>query len=232
MNKIIRLAGMLAIAVLLLTSCQLKEENINTLDYLAVQMSKGDNWSIIDKDGKVIADEEYSSDAYITEIHDGVFWVKQDGKYQLFSVSNPKKPVIDEEFTWATDFYCGRAAVSNPDEQIRLIDTKGKTVAKMTKDVKRVFWNYRYGYGVVVTKDGKYGVLNTNGKVVLKAQFADIKGIFSDYLIVKKDEEDKKLQIVDYKGRKLGEINTEKYEFNNADDEGRIIVASIGKEKS
>ena len=45
------------VAVPMLSSC---EKNNNELEFLAVQLSEGENWSIIDKDGKVVAEEEYS----------------------------------------------------------------------------------------------------------------------------------------------------------------------------
>ena len=59
------------------------------IEYLAVKFESGQNWSIIDADGKVIANEEYSPDCEISVITDGVYWVKDKNGFQLYSIDNP-----------------------------------------------------------------------------------------------------------------------------------------------
>lgn len=222
--------GLMAMTALALVGCKESGSGDNSLDYLFVQMSKGDNWSIIDKNGKVVVEDEYPSDAQFSSINDGVFWVKQDNMWQLFSIDQPKQPVIDEEFKWATNFRCGRAVVSNPNEPIRIIDTKGKTVAQLGKNVCGCFPFNSAGYAEFVTQDKKHGIINANGKIVLKPEFFNIEVMGSDYIIVKKGEEDKNFQITDYKGHQLGKIDTGKYSSFSISDNGMIVAnTSIDK---
>lgn len=230
MKRFMRKGTMVVVAVLALVGCTKSGNDDNSLDYLFVQMSKGDNWSIIDKNGKVVVEDEYPSDAQFSSINDGVFWVKQDDVWQLFSIDHPKQPIIDEEFKWATNFRCGRAVVSNPNEPIRIIDTKGKTVAQLGKDVFGCFPFNSAGYAEFVTQDKKHGIINANGKIVLKPEFFNIEAMGSDYIIVKKGEEDKNFQITDYKGHQLGKIDTGKYSSFSISDNGMIVAnTSIDK---
>ena len=69
-------------------------------------MYKGDNWSIIDKNGKEIVKDKYAPESQFSHISvsDGVYWVKQDDKWQLFSIDQPKKPLMDEVFSWVCKY--------------------------------------------------------------------------------------------------------------------------------
>ena len=225
MYKELKKLGLLAIAALAMTGCDKVSESEN-VEYVAVQMSKGDNWSIVDKTGKEIVREEYPPESEFSHIsvNDGVYWVKQDGKWQLFSISQPKNPLIDEEFRWATDFNCGVAAVSNPNQPIRIIDTKGKVVARLTKEVAACSGFADGGHAVFQTQAGTYGILGKNGKVVLPSEYGYIYHLLKDYLIVRRAGEENRLLILDFKGKRLGEIDEKKYNLISADDEGRILV--------
>lgn len=216
--------GLMAMTVLALVGCKESGSDNSSLDYLFVQMSDGDNWSIIDKNGKVVVEEEYPSDALFSSINDGVFWVKQDDVWQLFSIDQAKQPIIDEEFEWATNFRCGRAVVSNPNEPIRIIDTKGKTVAQLGKEVRICYPFNSAGYAKFMTQGNKYGIIDRSGRTVLKAVYDEVEEINDNYVIVRRGKDDKKLQIIDFKGKQLGEIDTEKYTVPCASLDGKILV--------
>lgn len=229
-----RTACCLAIAALVLGSCGKKKSNSESdFDYLPVQMSKGDGWSIIDKDGKEVVKEEYPADAKLSLVHEGVYWVKQNDTYQLFSLNDPKTPVIDEEFTMATTFRCGHAAVSKTNQQIRIINTKGQTVATLPKNIKRCWIFSEDGYAVFVNDEDKAGLIDTKGNIVVKAEYGDMKTMTSDGVILAKvNKEDRKWCIIDTKGAKLGEISEEKYYcLINGFQEDKILVRSADDEK-
>ena len=200
---------------LVLGSCGGKKRNNKNFDYLPVQMTKGDSWSIIDKDGKEVVKEEYPSDAVLSLIYDGVFWVKQGDKYQLYSIDDPKKPIIDEEFSRATDFAAGVAVVSNPNQQIRIINTSGNTVATLGKDIKRCWAFNENGYAIIVDANNKCGIVDVKGNIVVKPIYADMWKVPEDLILVKKGDDDKKILIIDMEGTKQGEINQEKYDILN-----------------
>lgn len=203
----------LAAAVTLLCGCGEKSEQSSRLSYLPVQMDKNADWSIIDKDGKEVVKEEYPADASISSVSDdGSFWVKSGDKYQLFSIDQPKQPLIDDEFTQVTDFADGRAVVGSPNTPIRIIDTKGKVVTTLEANIKRCFGFYK-GYAIVLSTDDQYGIIDTNGRKVISPAYNDIRGVSEELLIVKKQQEDNIWIVLDTNGEKQGEINTEKYKF-------------------
>lgn len=215
----------LMVAALVLGSCGKKSTRLwFQKDYLAVQMLKGDSWSIIDKDGKEVVKEEYPADASFSSVYDGVFWVKQGDTYQLYSIDSPKKPLVDEEFAHVTEFEAGRAAVTNPNEQIRLIDTKGKTVATLPKSIKRCFAFTQWGYARIINTDNKAGVIDIKGNVVLKPEYAAV-DIYEDMLVIRKDGDDKKVQVLDMNGKKVGDFDFEMHPINEV-SEGLFIAKS------
>ena len=214
---------------LVLGSCGGKKRNNKNFDYLPVQMTKGDSWSIIDKDGKEVVKEEYPSDAVLSLIYDGVFWVKQGDKYQLYSIDDPKKPIIDEEFSRATDFAAGVAVVSNPNQQIRIINTSGNTVATLGKDIKRCLAFNEEGYALVVDANEKCGVIDVKGNLVVKPSHANLWKSGGELIFAQKNNDDKTILIIDMKGNKKGEINQEKYDILNWQiSEDKIIVKNAG----
>lgn len=209
-------------AVLVLGSCGKKPKQWFEKDYLAVQMSKGDSWSIIDKDGKEVVVEEYPADAQISAVNDGVFWVKQGDTYHLYSIDSPKKPVTDEEFAHATDFQVGVAVVANPNQQIRIIDTKGRTVATLPKSIKRCRKFEQWGYARIKNTDNKEGIIDTKGNIVLKPEY-EAADVAEGMMLTLKDKEEHKIQMLDMNGKTQGSIDSEKHPIHVIS--GGLVIA-------
>lgn len=220
------------VAALFISSCGNKKSGFD-YDYLAVQMSKGDSWSIIDKDGNVVVKEEYPADSRLSEIHNGVYWVKSDDKYQLYSINDPKKPVINEEFASVTLFYSEYAVVSNPNQQIRIIDTKGKTIATLGKEIKRCYTISNEGYARFVGQEKKYGIIDSKGSVVIKPIYSFIYSCKDGVVLAQKNDDDKVIMIMNMKGEKLGEIDSEKYDKMYSEfSEDKIVVKAAVEDAS
>lgn len=215
-----------------LVSCEEKSNSWLSFDYLPVQMSKDANWSIIDKDGNEVVKEEYPADAEISLIQDDVYWVKTNGKCQLFSIDSPKKPITEEEYTSVTLFNAGFAFVSNPNQQIRIIDTKGKTVATLPKSVKKCWTFSDEGYAAFMDTNDKIGILDNNGTIAVPASYSDMIVEMNDGLtLARKNKDDKLWIVINMRGEKIGEVNTEKYHLlNNTIQEGKIIVRDESNE--
>lgn len=220
-----KIVACMAMPSLLFSNCG--KESENDREYLAVKMSKNDGWSIIDKNGKVVVDDEYSADSDISAVYDGVYWVKTDGNFQLFNVKNPKRPVIDEEFAMVTEFSAGCAAVSVPDKPIRIIDTSGKTIATLGKNIKSVVKFSEDGFAVFINSDEKFGVMDKNGKVVIKAEYNYIVPFINDGIVLaQKNKYDEKVIILNTTGKRFGTIDVEKYEPMGMYSEGKILVVN------
>lgn len=214
-----------AFALTMLFSGCGKKTSIGTFDYLPVQMSKGESWSIIDKDGNVVVKEEYPADSKLSLIYEGAYWVYSNEKYQLYNLDNPKKPVTDEEFASATIFRAGVAVVGNPNQQIRIIDTNGKTIATLSKDIKRCEQFTDEGYAVIHNTNNKEGLIDTKGNIVIAPTYFDLYSPNEGLLIARKEAGDNKALILNVKGEKQGEINLEKYYMlNETISEGKLLV--------
>ena len=225
MKKYIVSTICLVIAVFMLSGCDGNQGE--RLEYIAVQLSEDDSWSIIDKNGKVVVEEEYPADATISYIYDGVYWVKSGDKYQLFSVDQPKKPIIDEEFNDVTTFFqLDRAAVSSDIHQpIRIIDTKGKTIATLPKSVRTCFYFTKDGYAVYCDKNNQKGLIDSKGKIAVKASFFNIVGVVDGVSLAQKEYDDGKYRIIDTKGKQVGAFSSSRYELVNGEfHEGKLIV--------
>ena len=203
--------------VLALTACSGGSETdkgVLSLDYLAVQIEKGDNWSIMDASGKVVVKEEYAADDEISTIYpDGVYWVKtkSDQKYRLFSVNSPKSPLTSEEYEQVTDFSNGYAFVSNVTTPIQMINTKGKVVKTLSNEIcgVKAFSN---GMAVFNGKNGLFGYINKNGEIAIKAQYKEAVEFSENIAIVQENNgNNEELSIIDKNGKKKGEIKGTKY---------------------
>ena len=203
----------------LLSGCDKSEDN--RLEYLAVQLSEGGRWSIIDKNGKMVAKDEYPADATISYIYDGVYWVKTGDKYQLYNVDNPKKPVTKEKFESVTTFFqTDRAAVSTQlGQPIRIINTKGETVATLPESIRECHSFGKDGYAVVRGEGGKFGVVDTNGKLLIEPTYTNLQPLGEGVFLAELR------QFLDAQGNVLGEIDPQKYVVTNLGmEKGKMIV--------
>lgn len=211
----------------LLFSCGGTKENV--VEYLAVQMEEGNDWSIIDADGDEVVKEEYSKDSRISTVYDGVYWVKSGDKWELYSIDNPKK-AIGEEYEEATDFHAGRAVVAAKGKPIKIIDTSGKVVKDLGKKVKVCCAFTEEGYAAFMNSDKNWGVLDKDGNTVIKAEYKNIYLYISDGVVLaQKKENDEKFLILNTTGKQLGKIDRNKYELGTGYSEGKIVVTTKGE---
>lgn len=214
---------MVALGLAVLTACGGKGENEQSLRYLAIQASEGENWNIIDANGKTVVDREYVPGDIISKIYeDGQYWVKSGGKFHLFSIHSPKRPLTDEEYDNVTDFGDGRAFVSHIGSPIQMIDSKGKVIATLPKEVAYVtpFSDGRALYVSYVDRQERGGYLSTDGSIAIKAKYYRCSNFDGGFATVQ--EENGKWLIIDKHGKKTAglEAETDAYSFS----EGKAFV--------
>lgn len=194
-------------------------------EYLAVRPSNGSNWNIIDKNGLVVVETDFRTDASsISNVFDDVYWVRfSNGRRQLFNVNQPNQPLLDEEAADVADFvYCGYTFVATRNQTIRIINTKGETVAILPESIKECRSFNKDGYALIKDETGKFGVVNTNGKIVIEPTYTNLtplgEGIFLAELY----------QFLDTQGNVLGEIDHQRYMVTNLGmEKGKMIVHNI-----
>ncbi len=233
---------MIAALSLLVSACNESgsRSNADKRDYLAVQFNNGDNWSIIDANGKIVVDGEYASDndymikhREISLIYEGgLYWVMTNGKYCLYSLKSPKKPLVDDEYDEVTDFVDGYAFVKKIGEPIVMIDTKGNIVKTLPRDVTLVH-SFSEGLAEFSQCSQKYdkesfGYLGKRGETVIEPQYQYSSSFKEGMAWVKK--ESGYFQVIDNKGNVLFELKGENYWLNSLDyfQEGKLSVEREG----
>lgn len=210
-------------SVIVLGGCN-NANNPDNIDYIAVNFEYGDSQSIIDKNGKIVVKEEYPADNHLSYIVNGVYWVNYNGKYQLYHIDNPKIPVNDKEYSSATRFRHGVAVVSNPNKPIQLIDEHGVIVTTLPNEIVQCYELNDDGYGIIQNKEGKYGVINNKGQVIITPKFSYLT-IGTKGILLTENDNDKNYSIRDINEKKLGQFPIDKYELiTDYYSEDKIIV--------
>lgn len=232
-NIIKQFLGIMILPLCLISCGSSSNSGIVEYNYLAVQVEDGDNWSIMDSSGKVVVKEEYSPKDEISIITpSGVYWVKSgiDDKFRLYSIDSPKKPITSEEYTYVTIFIDGKAFVSDGENPIQVIDTKGNVKKKLPREIRCVvaFDNVVSDMIAYVDKNSNFGYLDTDGNIVIEAQY-DEAWSFSDgvALVSKKDDKSNKYYIIGENGKVKGEVDLDRYEviqYNPIFTEGKLAV--------
>lgn len=191
-------------------------------EYLAVSLSNSSyKWSIIDKEGNVVVETEYpTTGVSISNVFDDVYWVKSNGRCQLFSVNQPNQPLLDEEQANVADFiYCGYTFVATRQQPIRIINTKGETVATLPESIRECHSFGKDGYAVVRGEGGKFGVVDTNGKLLIEPTYTNLQPLGEGVFLAELR------QFLDAQGNVLGEIDPQKYVVTNLGmEKGKMIV--------
>lgn len=235
-NKGKQLLGFIAFSLLLTACGENSDSSRFEFKYLAVQVERGENWSIIDGNGKIIVKEEYAPEDEISYIaSEGVYWVKSndDDKFRLYTIESPKKPISKEEYTYATNFVNGKAFVSDGENPIQVIDTKGNVKETLAKEIRLVrVTNKNFSDRIAyVDKTEKWGFLDLDGEIVIKAQYSDIHPFSNGVALVEKEGEENKLYIIDRDGKEKGTINLNKYKVIDYEfKEGKLPVCDLNKD--
>ena len=205
--------SLLVLLVICAYSCSVmsdSEDDADKFSYLAVQMEKDGNWSIIDGDGKVIVKDEYPADNAIwIPTPKGVYWVKAKNKFSLYSVDSPKKPLTSVDYDDVTDFNNGRAFVPVFGEPIQMIDENGKVIKTLSEDISFV-QAFSDGMAAYRSKNKDlWGFLNKDAEVIVKPSFTYYLPYYDGYAVGQDDS--KKWKVVDKDGKIVEDWGKSKY---------------------
>lgn len=213
-------------AIVSCDSLATSSKDSDALEYLAVKKDSKANWSIIDRNGNAVINQEYASTDTISKIYEnGVYWVRSGEKTRLFSVASPKKAISDGEYDNVTNFACDRAFVSNLGKPIILIDNDGKHIKTLDRNIVEAC-TFSDGLAVFKSSDGLYGYLDKKGDVVIKAQY-DLAGAFHDgYAVAIQNFKDKNYTqvIINKENKVLFTIKREKYDLAFVYSEGKFAA--------
>ena len=199
----------------LFCSCEdVKDKDGEHRTHLAIQKEFRGPWSIIDRDGKIVVNDAYPSDAQISDVYDGVYWVMYPdytddtvNKFVLHSVESPDKPLCDTCLA-ATEFATGRAVVAMKGKPLQIINTKGKVIAVLPEEYYNVSAFNSDGVARYESSNlSVHGLIDRDGNKLVEPLLNKIlpKSIGDGVMILDNGD------IVDYHGEKQGTINLNKH---------------------
>lgn len=210
MNKLKNYLVILIAALWLMTSCNKDAETDYEVEYLPFQADKNGNWGMIGVNGEVLFSEEFTSEPSVAV--NGRFLVQNaSGMWEIYT-TDPKPKKIGNEYLQAGLFYEDVAPVVEVGQPIKLIDRDGKLKATLDKINGKAITrctNFINGQAKVEV-DGYWGVIDTNGDVVIEPNYIRLADNSQGYYLAldkkfegENDRETLTYSILDEKGKEV-----------------------------
>ena len=141
------------------------------------------NWGCIDKNGQTVVPFIYD----ISEFHDGLasIYIESNRNFLFGYIDKNGKTIIPCIYTDASHFNCGVAKVCK-DNKCFYIDKQGKQVEGLLPYSSEDL-DFHEGYAIIDNKEGKYGFLNTQGKIIIPCVYDEVKDYYDGLAWVCKD---------------------------------------------
>lgn len=173
MLKMYRIA--LCVIGLMLVSCNSKkDESIPT--HFPFKVRSTDRWGLVDVKGKVLVEDEFKNEP--SAVIEGMFFVENNGEYEIYSANNPKNEVVEEKYRDIAFFSEGLAPSVKDNEGIKYIDKQGKVkfelpheyiyATKYEKGYSRVGRRVKLDAGLQIYGDTpwlQWDAVNTKGAI-------------------------------------------------------------------
>lgn len=235
--------------LLLLASCGGGYVPEREVEYLPFLESKDGNWGMISPSGEVLFSEEFQNEP--TVAINGRFMVKNaDGLWEIYTTDKkPKK--IGGEYLYASLFYEDVAPVVAKGQRIQFIDRDGNvktTLDKIGGKAVSKCKSFVAGRAMVLV-DGKWGAVDTDGKVVIEPKYTLMLSSTEGYFIAvdQKYENESDYEkitytilnsngkvIADIKGSKFKELQSMRTSYRFEDyiiDEALYVSADINGDR-
>lgn len=195
---------LLSISLLMMVICsacnRLHESEITHLAFKAEEDSR---WGLIDWEGNPLIENEFTEEP--SSVFEGRFSVKNDDGLYEFYTAEKKFRKIGKEYVQVGHFNNGLAPVVEKDKPVSFIHLDG-TLAFVFDTYKNEpvisVSNFSEGLAYFKTLSGKYGYIDTKGKVVIDAIYKEV-SLFEDGLsIVQKDNDDNNY-VINKEGKEL-----------------------------
>ena len=154
---------------------------------LPVQKTEGGAWSFINSKGEPVGTQEWEFEPSLSI--DGIFTVRQDDGLCVYRWEGKEARPIDslQNLVSVGIYNDGLLPVTPPMQRIRIVDNKGNV--KFTLDpidgqeINSCADMFSENLLIVTTIDGKTGVINNKGEVVVKPTYSDISNFNSGYAL-------------------------------------------------
>ncbi len=208
------LATLCCMSVLVAFSSCKSSDKSEKIDLIPVKLSKKGNWSMMDKDGKIVYQDEFKNCP--TASYNGYFSVEEGEGYTLYK-SGGKKPEPVKGCENLKSVGCMEddlIPVTFKNERISIVDGKGKK--KFTLDpiknceVVACASSFSEGLLIVSLEDNTMGYVDKSGKLAIPAKYKMAAGFYEGLALVvtesnKKDGEssDMIISVINKKGEQV-----------------------------
>lgn len=162
-------------------------EDITALEGIknSIKIKDNEKVGIVDKEGKTIIEPKYSDISNLGKDNKAGFIVKsEDGKYGIIDYSSNQ--VLECKYDSIEKISGNGLYVVKESDTVKVIKQDGtETDISGFDKIKAILPNA--DDGVIFEKDGKYGVMKTNGDIALSAKYEDLKSAQKETVIAKKD---------------------------------------------
>ena len=202
---------------------------MSDVDYLPVQETEGGNWGFLAPDGSLLYADEFKNQPSV--VLDGVFSVEEESGYSLYKAGDKKPELIKgmDQLLTVGYYNDGLVPFSRKHERISVADKSGnvKFTINPVKNKEIVTSADAFSEGLlrVCDEEGKYGYVDTNGKMVIEPKFNDAYDFGEGLAIVSTDSGDgtSKIFAIDKKGAEVFKIRKD-YRCSNKFKNGYLIA--------
>ena len=204
--------GMMAVAVLMATgmsSCD-KIKGVsdsvfgsdNEVQYIPVQIAKGGEWDFIDEKGRSVGGQHWKEAPTVTV--DGIFTVQTSGGLTVYKWKDdvPQPIASLRDLVGVGAYVDGLMPVVEHGRHIKVVDNSGETKFSLDmidgKEVMACSTQFSDGRLVVNTVDGNAGVVDKDGKVVVKPIYTRISDYSDGYALAMRCNPNMKSSIPEY----------------------------------
>ena len=219
--------------------------NIADVDiYKYIKYKENENYGVIDRDGNIIIDANYTNIVIPNPAKDIFICYKNE---EITEVLNSKKEILFKEYDKVEPIKLNNIASTlcyeksvlkyKKDDGYGLIDFNGKTI---TKNEYKTIDNLQSTEGkFLVSKNDKYGVINLNGAILVKTEYDHIttdeyyseedKYVEAGFIVSNTTNEGYRYGYINYEGKKF--LNTEYNEIIRVNNQKKVylIAAKDGK---
>lgn len=209
------------------------------IEYLPFKSEKDENWGMIGADGKVLFKDEFDKNYSVSSVINGVFNVTNKKGLVSVYTATEKPQIINgcEDLKDAGVMSEGIIPIVRKGERIKYVNGNGKEYFTLTPykghEIEEVSPVFHDKLAYIKTDEGKYGFINTSGKVVIGPKYDEV-SVFNDgyaWAVKKVKNKDNKEEDIYYIINKSGkeikklkkDINIESRYYNN------YFLASMGE---
>lgn len=153
---------------LLMSACRHTTEGVNALAFRA---KDNDPWGLVATDGKILIPSN-TFEQQPTAVVNRMFCVPDSqGYYRLYNIRQPHQPVSPRRYFRIGHFFEEvTLAQETPQSPILIIDKQGKEIFSTGQYPQyniMLAHNFRDGRALIATREGKYGYMDTRGRIVI-----------------------------------------------------------------